>query len=195
MKISIITPCSRILNLPCIYDKILKFDSADVEWIIIYDSENIDYRILGYETAVKIKLFNKKREPSDAYASMLRNIGIENAIGEYLYFLDDDNLPHPMLYEKVCKYGNGNNVLLFNQFSESKKYRLKDLDINNLRPGYIDTAQFVIPTKCKSRWDNEFYYIDEYSYFKKIVEEVGVNNVTIVNRAYSYRNYLRRYEI
>lgn len=195
MKLSIITPCSRPFNLPIIYSSILSMNTDDVEWLIVYDSDKIDERILQYEKNVKIRLFNRKREKDDSYASMLRNIGIENAKGEYLYFLDDDNLVHYRLYEKICSYGDVNTLLIFNQFSESKKRRIKKFNLEYIKPGYIDTAQIVVPRKYKSRWDNSVYYIDEYPYLKKLINEVDKKYIKWVDRIYTYRNYLRRFDI
>lgn len=38
-------------------------------------------------------------------------------------------------------------------------------------------------------------YVDEYPYVSKLIEEVGVDNILWVDRCYSYRNYLRRFEV
>ena len=117
MKLSIITPCSRPYNLPTIYSSILEMNSSDIEWIIVFDTIEIDKRILQYEKNVPIKLFRTFREEGDNYASRQRNVGIENATGDYLYFLDDDNLAHRYLYDKMNLYCDGDNILLFNQFT------------------------------------------------------------------------------
>ena len=195
MKLSIITPCSRPLNLPSIYQSILDLKTDDVEWLIIYDGNNIDKRILQYEKNVKIRLFNLKRKEEDSTASMLRNMGIKNAKGDYLYFLDDDTLIHPLLYQKVCIYCKSDKLVIFNQWSINRKRRIKIFNLNNLYSGYIDTAQFVVPNNLKSRWDNSIKYVDEYPYLKKVIKEMGKDNVIWVDRLYSYRNYLRRYSI
>lgn len=194
MKLSIITPCSRPMNLPTIYHSILRMKTSDVEWLIIYDSDNIDKRILQYESYVPIKLFNRKKQDGDSTASMQRNIGIDNANGDYLYFLDDDNLIHPLLYQKICLYANPDKLLIVNQFSENHKRRIKKINFNNIQPGYIDTAQIIIPSKCKTRWDNTIKYIDEYPYLMNLISELGKENIIWIDRLYSYRNYLRRFD-
>ena len=198
MLLSIITPCSRPLNLPTMYWSILNMGTNNVEWLIIYDSDKIDDRILQYEENIPIRLFNRPREKGDAYAAMLRNIGIENAKGDYLYFLDDDNLVHPKLYERILNFKQDDKILIFNQFDpkwnrRTKKFNIKN--INDIIPGYIDTAQIVVPSKYKSRWDNNEPYFDEVPYLKNLIGEVGTDNLKWVDRLYTYRNYLRRYKI
>jgi glycosyltransferase involved in cell wall biosynthesis len=195
MKLSIITPCTRVMNLPAIYASILEMNSKNVEWIIVYDSNTLDKRILEYKSFVPIKLFNIKKQKGDSTASRQRNLGIEKATGDYLYFLDDDNLVHPLLYEKIKIHAESNTLLIFNRFSINRKRAIKKFDLKYNVPGYIDTAQIVVPSTCKSRWDNSIEYIDEYPYICKLINELGEKNIKFVDRIYSYRNYLRRYKV
>lgn len=165
-----------------------------VEWIVVYDADEVDERILQYESSVPIKLVAHRR--GLAYASDQRNRGMEMATGDWLYFLDDDNLAHPKLVNKVRYYGKGGKIVIFNQFSESKGRRINGFDIKKLRPAYIDTAQLVVPAKYKHvRWSNKREYPEEYDYLVDLIEEAGEENVVFVDRLVSYRNYLRRYEV
>jgi glycosyltransferase involved in cell wall biosynthesis len=197
MILSIITPCSRPLNLPTIYWSILNMKTDNIEWIIVYDGDKIDERILQYQENIPIKLFNKTREIGDSYGAKLRNIGIENAVGDYLYYLDDDNLIHPKLYDRISRYSNDDNtkILVFNQFNSRFGRRLNKLNINCVNNGGLDTAQFVVPRKYKTRWTTEQKRYEEIPYFKKLIEEAGQENIIWIDRLYTYRNYLRRYEI
>jgi len=194
MKLSIITPCSRPYNLPAVYSSILEMGTNDIEWIIVYDNIDIDERILMYEKDVKIKLFKSIREVGDNYASRQRNIGIENACGDYLYFLDDDNLAHRYLYSKMNIYGNGNNIITFNQFTIKWERKLSSFDIKKFKITELDTAQFLVPRKYKTRWTHR-PLIEEYDYICDLIEEVGYDNFFYIDRLYSYRNYLRRFDI
>lgn len=195
MKLSIITPCSRPYNLPAIYSSILEMNNSDIEWIIVYDNINIDERILMYEKDVKIRLFKSERQKGDNYASRQRNIGIENATGDYLYYLDDDNLAHKYLYNKMNIYGNGDNIITFNQFTIKWERKLKDFNIKTLKPGELDTAQFLIPRKYESRWRNDKQLCEEYDYIMDLIKEVGYDKFVYVDRLYSFRNYLRRFNV
>lgn len=198
MKLSIITPCSRPLNLPIIYSSILELKSKNVEWIIIYDrEENYDERILNYESLIPIKLLVSKRQPSDINCgSRQRNVGIDNAIGDYLYFLDDDNLIHKFLYDKIKLYSNGNNVIIFNQFTRKMDRKLKpDFDVRNMKMGQIDTAQLIVPRKYKSRWENKRKKNEEYDYVCNLINEIGCENFKFVDKLYTFYNYIRRFDV
>ncbi len=195
MILSIITPCSRPLNLPTIYWSILNMKTNNVEWIIIYDSDKIDERILMYQEQIPIKLYNNIRKFGDSYGAKLRNIGIENAIGDYLYFLDDDNIIHPKLYERICKYKDNDNskILVFNQFNSKLTRRLNGLNINCIQNGMLDTGQFVVPRKYKTRWSTEQLRYEEIPYFKNLMFEATEDNIIWIDRIFTYRNYLRKY--
>lgn len=196
MKLSIITPCSRPLNLPAVYSSILELGTNDVEWLIIYDNIDIDERILMYEKDIKIKLFKSIRQEGDNYASSQRNIGIENATGDYLYYLDDDNFIHKYLYDKMNSYGDGDNIITFNQFNVKSERKLKnDYSIETLKPGELDTAQFLVPRKYKSRWRNDRQLAEEYDYIMDLVKEVGYEKFIYIDRLYSFRNYMRRFDM
>lgn len=196
MMLSVITPCSRPLNLPTIYSSILNMNSNNVEWIIVFDNIELDERILSYETTIPIKLFKSIKQIGDNYASRQRNIGIENANGDYLYFLDDDNLVHKFLHKKIKSYSNGDNILIFNQFNQKLGRILKpDFNIQKMNKGQIDTAQFVVPRKYNSRWRNDSKLIEEYDYLCDLINEVGYDKFKYVDKLYTFRNYLRRFDV
>lgn len=198
-KLSIITPCSRPENLPAIYSSILSMNSDEVEWIIIYDSDKIDERIRQYESFVPIILTNQKR--GNGNGGMQRNKGLELAKGKWIYFLDDDNLIHKKLLKKIQSFGDEKTILIFNQFATNHKRRIKKFSLNYLRPGYIDTGQFVIPEKYKDiKWP-EIEKKDtgngqeEYDYLKEVIKVAGKENIKFIDRLFTFRNYLRRYNI
>ena len=194
MKLSIITPCSRPLNLPTIYASILEMNESNVEWIIIYDLDDIDERILAYEKEVPIILLKERRGLGKG--SMQRNAGLDICSGDYIYFLDDDNLVHPMLYDRIRSYGEEDKILIFNQFTTKHQRRMKNFNIKDIVPGYIDTAQIIVPKKYKHvRWLNKRMILEEHDYLVDLIKEAGEDNVKWVNRLFSYRNYLRRYSL
>jgi glycosyltransferase involved in cell wall biosynthesis len=181
--------------LPSIYYSILANNTDNIEWIVIYDSDKIDTRILQYEENVSIKLFNVKSQQRDSTASRQRNLGIKHSSGEYLYFLDDDNLIGSNFYEKIKSHAESDKLLIFNRFTETKGRSIVNFDWKHNKPGYIDTSQIVVPSSCKSRWDNSVLYMDEFPYIKKLVKELGEKNIKFVDRLYTYRNYLSRFKI
>jgi glycosyltransferase involved in cell wall biosynthesis len=194
VKLSIITPCTRPENLPAIYRSILAMKSSEVEWIIVYDSDKIDERIKQYEDFVPIILI--KQKGGHAYGSDQRNKGLELAKGKWIYYLDDDNLVHTRLLERIRLYGDDKTILIFNQFAINRKRRFKKFDFDCIRPGGIDTAQIVVPDKYKHiRWPNKRRYMEEYDYIQDLREQAGDENFKFINRIFTYRNYLRRYEV
>lgn len=193
MKLSIITPCSRPLNLPSIYASILNMKEKNVEWIIVYDSDEIDERIKMYESFVPIILTNQKR--GNTNGSLQRNKALEMASGDFIYYLDDDNYVHSKLYEKIKSYGEKDKILIFNQFATNHKRRIKIYNPKYINRGYIDTAQIIIPFKFKYiKWkDND--YMEDHEYLLELIKEVGVQNIKFVDRLFTFRNYLRRYDV
>lgn len=167
----------------------------NVEWIIVFDGE-IDERILMYEKNVKVILKGLKRKKGNSYASSLRNEGLKHISGDYIYYLDDDNLISNKLYEALIKYRENDKILLVNQYSIRLNRRITKFDINNISSGYIDTAQMIVPAKYKNiKWINKNEIIDEYPYLLKLIDEAGSDNIKFINKIYSYRNALRRLEL
>lgn len=194
MRLSIITPCSRPYNLPTIYASISGMQSDNVEWIVVFDGDSIDERIRMYEKNVPIILLNCHREDGDNYASRQRNLGIDVATGDYLYFLDDDNVVHRRLYDKLCDFATGDNIIIFNQFT-FKGGRKKPINIKSFKPGQLDTGQFLVPRKYKTRWRNDRKILEEYDYIMDLIDEVGFDKFLWVDRLFTYRNYLRKYVV
>lgn len=167
---------------------------SDVEWIVVYDGNGIDERILQYERNIPILLYSREREDGDPMGGMLRNVGIEHASGDYLYFLDDDNIVHPLLYSKIIRYMdyNQDKIIIFNQFDSKFNRRINRLGMHCISDGIIDTAQFVVPRKYKTRWVRGVKRFEEIPYMKNLIEEAGECNIIWIDRPYAYRNYLRK---
>ena len=72
-------------------ESILNQTCASLELLIINDGSTDKSRLIAEKFLLKdqrVKIFDKK----NGGASSARNIGIEHAIGEYLYFMDSDDL-------------------------------------------------------------------------------------------------------
>lgn len=183
------------------YGSILEMGSDQIEWIIVYDSDQIDERIKIYESYVPIIL--TKEKGGFAYGSNQRNKGLELARGDWLYFLDDDNLIHHKLLEKAETYKEDDKILIFNQFTINRERKIKkdDYTDNSIyfdKGGYhfIDTAQLVVPSKYKHvKWENIRKLPEEYDYIQALRKEVGDHKFKFIDRIFTYRNYLRRYQV
>lgn len=206
MKLSIITPCSRLWNLPALYNSMVIQTSVEtnIEWIIVYDSNSIDNKILAYETdeskkRIEIKLANSKKNPGDPHAALIRNEGLKYVTGDYIYYLDDDNIIMSSFFENIKKHVEPDKLIIFNQFDAQNNRRCTLGNIDNFinRPR-IDTAQFIVPKKfqhilwSRSQLGN---YSDEPPYLLAILRECGEENIKWVDKLYTYYNYLAKNNI
>ncbi len=143
-KITIITPSYRINNLIKIKESI-NFDYVD-EWIIVYDGNKIHtnpYLFKDFSNKIKEYINNDNGNTGNPQ----RNYGISKVtnLNTTLYFLDDDNIIHPNLYNLLDILDN-TKFYTFNQENR--------LIGNNINVGSIDTAMALIPyNKCNGiRW-------------------------------------------
>ncbi|MDY6367562.1 MAG: glycosyltransferase family 2 protein [Clostridia bacterium] len=103
MKISVIVPVyntEKYLNR-CI-DSILAQTFTDFELLLIDDGSTDSSGKICDEYALKdkrVKVFHKE----NGGVSRARNLGIDNAQGEYLSFIDSDDYIRPEMYEKLAK--------------------------------------------------------------------------------------------
>lgn len=114
MKISVIIPLYNAENtISCSIESVLYQTIQDVfEIIIVNDgsrdaSKRIVERIIeDNDTNTVIKLINKK----NGGVSSARNMGIKHSRGEYLAFLDSDDVWHPEKLEVIIKTMVDNNI-------------------------------------------------------------------------------------
>jgi len=187
--ISIITPCTRINNLPIILSRIENIGVA-TEWIIVYDEnfvKEMDTKILMYPSVnTTIKLFLSDNDPSSGNAWRLRNIGIDNATGDYLYFLDDDTVPHPNLYYGVKNYLYKYDLIVFNQ---SRRGRTLKNDYFK-HPHLIDTGQFLVARDKTTKWGPSTDYREERGYFSTLLGSISKDKIIYLQIPLSYYNHL-----
>ncbi len=118
--VSIITPCYNAVR--CIQDTIQSVISQtyqDWEMLIVDDcstDNSVDIVRSLAEKEPRIKLFSTEK-PSGS-PSLPRNIGIENAKGEYIAFLDADDLWLPDKLDKQVKFMENNGYDLSYSFYE-----------------------------------------------------------------------------
>lgn len=178
-KLTIITPCYRINNLQKVKESI-NFDFVD-EWIIVYDATKVTENPNLFPAHPKIKEYIHTGEgisgnPQRNYA--LTKVSNPNTS---LYYLDDDNVLHPDIYNLLRVLDN-TKIYTFRQGD-----RLKG---NNINVGSIDTAMCIIPFKtCKEvRWIPEKYDAD--GYYIKECYELNRDNYIFVDNDLCYYNKL-----
>lgn len=178
-KLTIITPSYRINTLLTIKSSI-NFDYVN-EWIIVYDGNKISENPNLFNDNEKITEYVFKGpgisgNPQRNYA--LTQIKNKNTL---IYYLDDDNIIHPLLY-KLMNVIENNKLYTFNQIN-----RLKG---DNINIGKIDTAMFIIDYNlCKNiPWIYDKYDADGY-YIKECYEK-NKNNYIFVNNDLCYYNFI-----
>ena len=85
-------------------DSVLKQTFQDFEIIIIYDDENLEdykYLINNFNKNPNIKVI---KNPRNLGVGISRNIGIKNSSGQFLAFLDADDLWLPNKLDEQIKY-------------------------------------------------------------------------------------------
>jgi hypothetical protein len=189
-KITIITPCIRPNNLFKIKNSI-KFEYVN-EWIIVYDGSKINdnpYLFLN-ENNNKIKEY--VYQGIGISGNPQRNFALDNIQNKdtYLYFLDDDNIIHPELYDLLDNIED-NKIYTFDQQRPINVFPYKDyLPGNKIELFNIDSAMYLVDFNlCKKiRWDPHKYNSDGIY----IMECYSLNreNLVYVNKLLSYYNFL-----
>ena len=152
-KVSVIIPIYNVEEyLEKALDSVCCQTMSEIEIICIDDCSTDRSRVIVEEYAQKdkrIKLICLNRNHNQGYA---RNIGIENASGEYLMFLDGDD----WLASNACEVAYKNikdcdvDILTFNYYIYYEKYntyKLKDLE---------NKAKFSDGIVCKRIFKTDF---------------------------------------
>ncbi len=115
MLVSVIVPTyKRSSRLAIAIDSVLNQTYKSIEIIVVDDNDNDDYRLetklnlSGYIKENKIKYIEHNVNQGGCKA---RNTGAENAKGDYLAFLDDDDFYEPKKIELQVDYLNKNKHL------------------------------------------------------------------------------------
>lgn len=158
-KVSVITPLFNSSNyLEETYKSVINQTFKDFEWIIIDDKSSDDSYILANQLAQKDSRIKVLQVKENGGAAKARNLGIKNANGRFIAFLDSDDMWMPDKLEKQIDFMLKNNYtftysnyevlnkngskVLFNPKKSKTDYKrlLKTCDIGCLTVIY-DTEQ------------------------------------------------------
>lgn len=184
-KITIITPCARIHNLPMLYDSI-KFDKIH-KWIIVYDTTENSYcpSFLNHEQIIEVDC---KSSLNGVVGNTQRNYGLSYVEDDnYIYFLDDDNIIHPDFW-KIIEDLEPDTIHTFNQYREDIDEHI--LLGNRIQIHYIDTAMYIIHKNMigNIKWQEDLYAAD--GKFITDVNLTGRYKHKYFQNYYCYYNYL-----
>lgn len=150
-RITIITPFSRpIEQIKKIFPSI-PFSWIH-KWIIVHDLKKSRSKFM-YKLHPKMKEFFYKG--NGISGNPQRNFALdllkEDQNVSFIYFLDDDNIVHPLLWH-IFPFLRNNTIFTFNQSGGFKG--------DTIRENYIDTAMFLLDFRSVS---NERWILDKYS--------------------------------
>lgn len=179
---SLITPCgvaANLGNLPRIQDSI-RFEWVWV-WVIVLGG------IGPAETAPneKIKVVTTSRDTSAGHR--LRNLGLQHVpkrnSSNYVYFIDDDNIVHPSLWEYLPLYirSHPHQVYTFAACRHGEHFPGR-CEVNR-----IDTGQFVVERNISSSWHLDYNADGRY-----IAAKCAKHTHYTIDRQLAYYNFLKR---
>lgn len=151
VKMTIITPCCRPHKLPSVYAAMAHaFDFVE-EWIIVYDGTKVEVNPNQFADNPKISEY-VFRGPGVS-GNPQRNFALDKVSNwkTWVYFLDDDNVVHPRLFDMVQKVFTAGHVYSFNQMRPGRVL----LRGNCYKVSSIDTAQVLVWGELMSdmRWE------------------------------------------
>jgi hypothetical protein len=180
-KITIITPCCRPNNLTILKNSI-DFDLVN-EWIIVYDGKRVKENPYLFKNENNVKIKEYIYSGDGKFGNPQRNYALDNIVKQktYLYFLDDDNIMHPNLFD-FLNIIESKKLYTFNQESGLKG--------NQIEVGKIDTAMMLIDFRlCKDiRWVNDEYTADGI-YIKECYES-NKDKWIYINNELCHYNYI-----
>ena len=182
INLSIIIPFSRkIINLDEIVNSFSKITNANLEVIIVTSDDRKDEVQFWLPKNLNISVYSTDK-PTVAGHSY-RNIGIPKATGEWIYFLDDDNILHPNFSDLLEYMDRDKDVIFFSQIFANQKIRLMPVTID---VGGVDTAMFLVK---KSVMDNHKWEEGAYTADGILAKELSEYNCQYIYTPYCFYNY------
>ncbi|MBP5674789.1 glycosyltransferase family 2 protein [Candidatus Saccharibacteria bacterium] len=190
MKISVVVPCFNCeKTIEHCVNSIIE-QNVDLELICIEDCSSDNTLAVLKEltkSSLSIKLINN---PNNLGASKTRNIGIKNATGDYITFVDSDDYLEPNCYEKIVD-------ILKKEKSDILRYNTTEIEISDTNKKHFDKT---IDIKTEFNWVLERFFTnkDNFQTFspllfvkKEVFKNVRYNeNVCMMEDAIFYYDLL-----
>lgn len=176
--INIITPCSRPQNLHTIAASI-NIPKDQYKWIVVFDKEYVETDLIPTNC-----MFLYHQDINSISGNAQRNVGMDLIDPGYVYFLDDDNILHPQLYDRIKDLND--DIIYFNQeLKGSIRFREPKLGW-----GFIDTACVLFKSELIGdiKWELGIYEAD-FKFFQKIFEKT--TSINYIPKILCYYNKLK----
>lgn len=184
MFLNIVTPCTRIYNLPEISRSITQIPRENYHWWVIVDSlEPVAIPARNaYEIPDEVIFFHDDKSIN---GNAQRNAAIERISGGHVYFLDDDTIMHPDFWNELKNYDQY-DFIHFNQVDKTGRRRIG----GSVAVNCIDSGSAVISRDLigDSRWILDKYNADGYFLTDCFARSL---NMIYINQELSFYNYLR----
>lgn len=164
-------------------NSVLNQDFEDYEILVVEDksTDNTLEKIMKYEGKIKIIKNNVNKG-----LGAVRNIGIENSVGEYIVHLDgDDTLYNESTLKDIDKViGNDKPDIVFFGFQELNgevnRLRIATKENSTKEARLICDAAFSVPSKC---WRREFLIEKDIKFIEDIYYEDMIYSMKAVTLA------------
>lgn len=160
-------------------DSVLNQNFNDYELIVVEDksTDNTLERIMKYDGKVKV-IKNERNRGLGA----VRNIGIENATGEYIVHLDgDDTLYNESTLRDIDKViGEDKLDIIFFGFQEingNNRLRVATKENSSKEARLICDATFSVPSKC---WRREFLIEKNIKFIEDVYYEDMIYSIKAI---------------
>ena len=189
VKVSVIMPAyNSELYIRESIDSVLAQSLTDFELIVVDDgSTDATAEIVQGVTDQRVRLI---RQPNQG-VSVARNTGLEAARGQFITFLDSDDLYYPDFLKTLYHLIQSNQTeMSFSNYSES--YYAEDMqktDMNKLRYFIKDKLFGTRMLTPDSQLDGLPVHINSVMISKKLIEQYQIRFLPEV-RAYEDRNFL-----
>lgn len=189
MKLSIITPYYKTLEeTKKLAEILIPQMTKEVEWIIVIDG--CEYRELCSYIADLSKIYDNWNifisvlEKNSGGASIPRNRALDRALGEYIAFIDSDDLVSDDYIETILNNLNGQDYMYI-----SWTHILGDIIIRNEPPAWNCCVWNCIYKKeliGNERFDPNLIIAEDYD-FNKRVRKGTHNSITKILYYYQFR--------
>lgn len=175
MKITVVTPTIMRASLRQMVDDVAKCLLPGDEHLIIRDglSAPRDPGVVDNPpTSAYTKWLSLSDEASD-WGNAQRDLGIQEASGDCIVFLDDDDMPAKGGYDKLHSLEPDSNMSYMFMMSNISTNVL--LTGEEVRLGGVSTQMFVTPNrKDLPKWADDNSYGSDYTFIKNVLSMPGM---------------------
>lgn len=149
MYLHIITPCSRPENLHKIAESI-NIPPENYQWFVVFDMPEKPDKSLIPE---KCNFTTCYQYANSVYGHAQRNFILRHILGGHVYFIDDDTILHPDLWENIKNLDAD-----FISFAQNDKHGNLRLRGDKIEVGHIDSHNFIVSGAISRQFRFQYLY-------------------------------------